>query len=217
MPEYATSNHALFTDVFCSPEVIHVPCNILGYHRVWPFRFVAILVFGLFGLWPFRPVAVLVCDRSGLWSFRFVAVSVSGRVGLWPFRLAWQPPSALQSGLPAWRPQKSHYCINDHYSNVTWEPCLLESLTIRLLGQQFVHANFKEIIKLGSIKAPDYWPFWGDSPMAGGFPSQRVNNAELAFFPNLLIWVIEHFQTSHITPQKNCICFRLNIESIHFR
>ena len=61
-PQYTISNHALFTDVFCSSDVIHLPCNILGY-LVWPFRFVAVLVFGIFGR---------------LWSFRFVAVSVSG-------------------------------------------------------------------------------------------------------------------------------------------
>ena len=86
MPEYATSNHALFTDVFCSPQVIHVPCNISEYHLVWPFRFVAVLVCGRFGLWTFRSLAVSVCDRFGLWPFRSVAVPVCGRSGLWPFR-----------------------------------------------------------------------------------------------------------------------------------
>ena len=87
VPEYATSNHALFTDVFCSSEVIHVPCNILGYQLVWPFQFVTVLVFGLFGLGSFRSVIVSVCGRFGLWLFRFVAVPVCGRFGLWPFRL----------------------------------------------------------------------------------------------------------------------------------
>ena len=86
MPEYATSNHALFTDVFCSPEVIHVPCNILGYHLVWPVRFVAVSVFVFFGLWPFRFLTVSVLWPFGLWPFRFVAVSVCGRFGKWPFR-----------------------------------------------------------------------------------------------------------------------------------
>ena len=90
MPEYATSNHALFTYVFCRPDVIHVPCNILEYHLVWPFRFVAVFFFtfrsvafsvcGRFEMWPFS-----VCGRFGLWPFRFVAVSVCGRFGLWPF------------------------------------------------------------------------------------------------------------------------------------
>ena len=83
----STSNHALCTDVFCSPEIIHVPCNILGYHLGWPFRFVAVLVLGLFGLWPFRLVIVSVCGRFSLWPFRFVAFPVCGRFGLWPFRL----------------------------------------------------------------------------------------------------------------------------------
>ena len=82
----SVGNHVLFTDVFCSPEVIYVPCNILGYHLVWTFRFVAVLVCGRFGLWPFRFVAVSVCGRFGLWPFRVVAVPVCGRFGLWPFR-----------------------------------------------------------------------------------------------------------------------------------
>ena len=102
MPEYTISNHALFTDVFCSPEVIHVSCNILGYHLVWPFRFVAILVYGYFGLWPFRSEAVSVCGRFGcghfgcgrfglwpLWPvtpFCFLDISVCGRFGSWMFR-----------------------------------------------------------------------------------------------------------------------------------
>ena len=55
-------------------------------NKMWPFRFVAILVCGRFGLWPFRLVAVPVCGRSGLWPFRSVAVPVCGRFGLWPFR-----------------------------------------------------------------------------------------------------------------------------------
>ena len=75
MPEYNTSNHTLFTDAFCSPEVIHVPSNILGYHLVWPFLFVAVSVCGRFGLWPCRFVAVSVCGHSGLWPLR-----------MWPFR-----------------------------------------------------------------------------------------------------------------------------------
>ena len=82
MSQYTISNHAIFTEVFCNPEAIHVPCNILGYHLVWPFRLVVVLVFGLFGLWPFRFVAVSVCGRFGLWPFRFVAVSVCGRSGV---------------------------------------------------------------------------------------------------------------------------------------
>ena len=71
MSEYTISNHALFTDVFCSPEAIHVPCNILRYRLVWHFRFVAVWVFGRFGLWPFRFVAVSVCGYFGLWPFRW--------------------------------------------------------------------------------------------------------------------------------------------------
>ena len=64
--------------VFCSSDVIHMPCNILGYHLVWPFRFMAVSVCGRFG-----------CGRSGLWPFRFVvvpvvAVSVCGRYDLLP-------------------------------------------------------------------------------------------------------------------------------------
>ena len=84
--EYTISNHALFIDVFCSPEAIHVPRNILGYNLVWPFQFVAVLVFGRFGLWPFRFGTVSVCGRFGPWPFRFVAFPVCGRFGLWPFR-----------------------------------------------------------------------------------------------------------------------------------
>ena len=56
------------------------------YFYFWPFRFVAISVWGRSGLWPFRFVAVPVCGLSGLCPFRFVAVSVCGRSGLWPFR-----------------------------------------------------------------------------------------------------------------------------------
>ena len=91
MPEYATINHALFTNVFCRPEVIHMPCNTSEYHLawpsgLWPFCFLAFSVYGLFGLRLFRFVAVSVCGRFGLWLFRFVAVSVCSPSGLWPFR-----------------------------------------------------------------------------------------------------------------------------------
>ena len=79
------STQALVVEcVFCWPEVIHSPNNILGYHVVWLFRLVAVSVCGRSGLWPFRSVAVPVCGRFGLWPFRFVAVSVCGRFGLWP-------------------------------------------------------------------------------------------------------------------------------------
>ena len=60
--------------VFCCPEVIHAPCNLSGYHVVWPFWLVAVSVCGRSGLWPFRSVATSVCGRSGLWPFRFVVV-----------------------------------------------------------------------------------------------------------------------------------------------
>ena len=83
--------------VLCSSDVIHTPCNILGFYLVWPFRFVAVSVSGCFGLWPFGLVAVSVSCRSGLWPFRFVTIPVCGRLavsvcgrfgsgllGLWP-------------------------------------------------------------------------------------------------------------------------------------
>ena len=81
MPEYTTSNHALFADIFCSPEVIHVPCNIMGYHLVRP------PVGGHFGFRPFLSVAASICGHFGFWPFRFVVILVCGRFGLWPFRL----------------------------------------------------------------------------------------------------------------------------------
>ena len=65
-----------------SKEVIHAPGSILGYHVVWPFRFVAVPVCGPFGLWPFRLVAVSVCGRFGLRPFRSVTVSVCGHYDL---------------------------------------------------------------------------------------------------------------------------------------
>ena len=79
---------------FCSPDVIHMPCNILGCHFVWPFQSVAVSVCGLSvcgrsGLWPFRSVTIPVCGRFGLWLFWFVAFPICGRFGcgrfgLWP-------------------------------------------------------------------------------------------------------------------------------------
>ena len=43
--------------VFYCPETIHVPCNILRYHLVWPFRFVDFSVCDRFRLWPCQLVA----------------------------------------------------------------------------------------------------------------------------------------------------------------
>ena len=78
--------------LFCCPEFIHGPCDILGYYFVWPFRLVAVSVCGRVGIWPFRSVAMSVCGRLGLWPFLSVTFSVCGRLGcgrfsvwsLWP-------------------------------------------------------------------------------------------------------------------------------------
>ena len=72
--EKASTQQLVLESVFCSPEI-----NILGYHLLWPFRSVAILVCGRFGLWPFD-----------LWPFRSVAVSVMagsvcGRYDMLPY------------------------------------------------------------------------------------------------------------------------------------
>ena len=73
---YKSFQQPHFKYAFCCPEEIHAPCNIWGYHVLWPFRLVAVLACGRFGLWPFRFVAVSVCGCSSLWSFRFLAFSV---------------------------------------------------------------------------------------------------------------------------------------------
>ena len=75
--------------VDCSTDVIHVPCNILGYHLLrssglWPFSFVAISVCVHFGLWPLQFVAISVCNRFDLRPFRFVFFSVCGLYDLLP-------------------------------------------------------------------------------------------------------------------------------------
>ena len=86
MPEYATSNHALFADVFCSQRsymclAIHWDIILCGGSGLWPFWILVFSVCGRFGLWPFRFVAVPVCGGSGLWPFRFVAVMTCYHLG----------------------------------------------------------------------------------------------------------------------------------------
>ena len=52
----------------------------------------------------------------------------------------------------------------------------------RLFTRPFIQAQIKE-----NIKAPRHWPFAGNSPVTGEFPSQRASNAE-----NLSIWWRHH-------------------------
>ena len=104
-----------------------MPCNILGYHLVWRFRFVAVMVCGRFSLWPFRFVAVMVCGPFGLWPFRFVAfrfvafqfvaVSVCGRFSSWPL---WPVTALCISGddrFSQWPP----LCW---FVVLLWKPCM---------------------------------------------------------------------------------------------
>ena len=55
---------------FCCTDVQHVPCDILGYHLVRPFRFVATSVCVCFGVWPFvRDAAVSRCGPHELLTY----------------------------------------------------------------------------------------------------------------------------------------------------
>ena len=63
-----------------------------------------------------------------------------------------------------------------------WARWRLKSPASRLLIQQFIRVQIKE-----NIKAPRHWPLWGNSPVAGEFPSQMANNAQ-----NVSIWWRHH-------------------------
>ena len=60
-----------------------------------------------------------------------------------------------------------------HYSDVTWTSRRLKSPATPLIIQLSVQAHIK-----GKIKTLHHWPLRGNPPVAGGFPSQRVSNAE---------------------------------------
>ena len=142
-----------------SEEVKHAPGNILGYHVVWPIRFVAVPVCSRFGLWPFRFVAVSVCGRFDLWPFSFVAVSFCGRSGLWPFRFVAVSVVAISvcgrfDLLPNW------ICIDNIqflWENVTITClCLLRSVnclrelywmsTLNFINCEWIFKHFKHIV-----------------------------------------------------------------------
>ena len=69
-----------------------------------------------------------------------------------------------------------------------------------------------------NIKAPPYWPLWGNSLVAGEFPSQRASNAE-----NDSIWWRHYGETGSPLGMDNLwnmlVCkgltiFNLNIKAI---
>ena len=53
-----------------------------------------------------------------------------------------------------------------HYGDV-----IMSTMASQITGVS--QAQFKE-----NTKAPRHWPFWGELPLTGGFPSQRTSNAE---------------------------------------
>ena len=63
-----------------------------------------------------------------------------------------------------------------------WVQWRLKSPAYRLFAQPFVQGHIKD-----NIKAPHYWPLWGEPPVIGGFPSQRTSNAG-----NVSIWWRHH-------------------------
>ena len=66
-----------------------------------------------------------------------------------------------------------------------WSWWRLESPASRLFAQPFVQAQFKENIKLRVTGLCD-----GNSPVTGGFPSQRASNAEKCFHLMVSSWVL---------------------------
>ena len=55
----------------------------------------------------------------------------------------------------------------------SWARWRLKSPASRLFTQPFVLAQIKE-----NIQTPRHWPLWEEPPVTGGFPSQRISNAQ---------------------------------------
>ena len=60
-----------------------------------------------------------------------------------------------------------------HYLDVTISAIASQTTSSSMFFQPFVQADIKENINVRVIG-----PLWGESPVTGGFPSQRASNAE---------------------------------------
>ena len=63
-----------------------------------------------------------------------------------------------------------------------WALWRLKSPAYELFFQPFVLTHIKE-----NIEALRHWPLWGEPPVTGGFPSQRVSNAEMFPFDDVIM------------------------------
>ena len=80
----------------------------------------------------------------------------------------------------------------NHYSDAIMN-AMASQINGVLFAQPFVQVQIKE-----NVKAPRHWPLWRESTtVTGGFPSQRVNNAE-----NVSIWW-RHHDISLCKPQRH--------------
>ena len=69
------------------------------------------------------------------------------------------------SPMPSW-----NWIVTVTSKWTSWRP---KSPASRLFTQTFVQAQIKE-----NIKAPRYWPLWGNSSVTSEFPTHKASNAE---------------------------------------
>ena len=81
--------------------------------------------------------------------------------------------------------------LNQHYMTSQWARCRLKSPVFRLFAEPSVQVQFKE-----NIKAPCYWPLWGDSIGDRWIPLAKDQYSGKYLYLMTLSWETGNFHSS---------------------